>query len=105
MKPVSYEITSTGYKFNYDPQEMDQWEKRGIEKGDAGHILMEKDGDRLIFHSFGTIDGPCTTKVQMTLIHNPLFDGPWDLNRLMNPRPPDWLDPENIRLVFIDSIH
>lgn len=102
MHPKSYTTTPTGYKFHYDEQEYREWEDRGKEHGDVGPLLMEKDGNSMIFHLFGTIEHPFTEMYRLVIQHHPLFDGEWSLEKVMNPPTPWYLEPGALKLQIID---
>lgn len=62
--------------YHYAPEWLEEFHRRGREHGDAGFIPVSFDGKYMKYEGYGTIESPCTELHYMTMIYNPLFDGP-----------------------------
>jgi hypothetical protein len=87
MVPVSYTETGNVIRFHYRLSDLRQFLLRGKQCGDVGMILLRKEGERLDYTGFGTIEHPFTWRAYISLIHNPELDGQWDIHKIMEPPP------------------
>lgn len=62
--------------YHYDPQWLEDFHKRGREFGDAGIIPVSFDGKYMKYECYGTIDNPCKELHYLTMIYDPIWDGP-----------------------------
>lgn len=102
MIPYKYYIKDGITHFKYHSKELKAWYKRGIEFGDCGLILIERDGDMFKYQAFGTIDNPSKSEKYITIKHFPPMDGKMktDDEQLIKPKP--FFTKENTKMYIID---
>jgi hypothetical protein len=89
MKPVKYTKNNETYVFHYSFSDLREFILRGKISGDVGWILTKVDGKMHTFRGFGTIEHPMNEIVTITIMYNPLFDGNFN---------PDVLIDRNIKM-------
>lgn len=81
MNPTSFEIIKGVTHFRYPYSYVKQWVNYHRTEGNAGAILVRRDGMRFIYLCSGTIEHPATPSKpfsgvnMLSLLHNDIFDG------------------------------
>ena len=101
MNPYKFTIEGNKTIFHYKKKELKEWYKRGLEFGDCGFILVEREGKILKYQGFGTIEHPSKEEKFISLVHNELFDGKLSTDEeICNPKPKEFSG--SYRLVMIN---
>ena len=89
MKPISYSGTDvdTDIHFHYSFSQLKEFIKHGKENGAVGMIIMSKVDNIIKYKGFGTIENPRTTIMTWYYNHYSAWNGKWDHNKIMNPKP------------------
>ena len=51
-----------------------------------GFILTQYDGGMITYRGFGTFENPCRVLQTIKMQHNPLLDGNFSIDAIMNPK-------------------
>lgn len=103
MTPNRYTIKEDTTYFHYKFSDLRTWISRGNEFGDVGPLLFARKGNRLIYESYGTINNPMKSRVTLSIIHNPLFDGKLGTDdEIINPERIKSKAKRSYKLILID---
>lgn len=87
MKPIKYTGTKDNVTFHYKYSDLKKFLTFGKKEGNVGWVLISFKEGLLTYRGFGTIEHPCKDLITISLMHNPVFDGEFSIDKIMNPRP------------------
>lgn len=103
MNPISYHREGEKTIFDYDPLQFTEWQRLGELGGDVGAILHCRLGNYFTYWSYGTIEQPCTTMMEITMMHHPLISGVMlSDDQLISPQDPEESIFKDVKFHIID---
>jgi hypothetical protein len=86
MRPIGYKTKKGNTILIYRFRDLRRFIMQGRETGDVGFIIISRDRKGMIkYKGYGTIEHPSRSIQAVYIQHNPLFDGKWDVNRMIHP--------------------
>ncbi len=75
MTPINFSVKNGITHFHYKYSDLKYFVSRGNSHGDAGPVLVKREGTLLTYKSYGTIEHPSTHRHTISMKHHPVIDG------------------------------